>query len=95
MANAQAMIEPIPKPEKRKKNQGHKDWINFRRKFLETRKEWDYRYRCEHCQGLFHIIDIDHIQKRSLRPDLVLEPSNLRLLCRSCHNNVHKNSLQP
>ena len=32
--------------------------------------------------------DPDHILKRSKRPDLVGDPSNRRMLCRSCHREV-------
>jgi 5-methylcytosine-specific restriction enzyme A len=48
--------------------------------------------RCENCgwdvsgRGQAHA---DHIEDVKSRPDLVLELSNVRILCRSCHNASH------
>lgn len=30
--------------------------------------------------------NVDHVQSRAVRPDLALEPDNLRTLCHACHS---------
>lgn len=42
---------------------------------------------CELC-GLHARLDADHIQRRTRRPDLRDDPSNRRMICRSCHVRV-------
>ena len=48
------------------------------------------QYRCVVChRGPEHrviILDVDHIIEWTKRPDLAFEPTNLRTLCRTCHN---------
>ncbi|GEL67239.1 HNH endonuclease [Marinilactibacillus psychrotolerans] len=36
------------------------------------------------------ILEIDHIKELKDYPELSLEPSNLRTLCKDCHNKRHK-----
>jgi 5-methylcytosine-specific restriction endonuclease McrA len=36
------------------------------------------------------IIDVDHVQRWTVRPDLVFNPSNLQCLCRTHHNRKTK-----
>jgi 5-methylcytosine-specific restriction endonuclease McrA len=46
---------------------------------------------CEKCRedGIYvPAVDVDHIKPRKKRPDLALERSNLRGLCKSCHNAI-------
>jgi 5-methylcytosine-specific restriction endonuclease McrA len=41
---------------------------------------------CENCGK--KAVDVHHLQPRSLRPDLLKEPSNLLFLCRECHTKA-------
>ncbi|MDR2276732.1 MAG: HNH endonuclease [Vagococcus sp.] len=36
------------------------------------------------------VLEVDHIEELKDRPDLALEPSNLRTLCKDCHNKRHE-----
>jgi len=40
---------------------------------------------CQTCGTSNQPLDVAHIKSRTARPDLEWEPSNARLLCRSCH----------
>ncbi|RLC35902.1 hypothetical protein DRH27_06090 [Candidatus Falkowbacteria bacterium] len=42
--------------------------------------------RCALC-GSTKRLDVDHIKKRGSHPELRMELSNVRFLCRSCHIN--------
>jgi 5-methylcytosine-specific restriction endonuclease McrA len=42
---------------------------------------------CAHC-GSGGDLQVDHVESIAKRPDLRLDPSNLRTLCRSCHGRV-------
>ena len=42
-------------------------------------------YRCRYCRATGCLLDTHHIEKRSQRPDLLLEPKNVVTLCRPCH----------
>lgn len=35
-------------------------------------------------------LEVDHIEELQDRPDLKLDPDNLRTLCKACHNKRHK-----
>lgn len=61
------------------------EWLKFRRKFLQGKKNFEGYYICAHCFGWFKDITVDHIQRRGSHPELTYEPSNLQLLCASCH----------
>lgn len=43
-------------------------------------------YRCRYCPANNRILDPHHIEKRSQRPDLILDPLNVITLCRPCHD---------
>lgn len=43
-----------------------------------------YGYKCDWC-GATDQLDVDHIKPRGSRPDLKMELSNVRFLCRKCH----------
>lgn len=49
---------------------------------LKVRERDDYQ--CQKC-GLRTWGEVDHIQPRHARPDLIWDASNLQLLCRTCH----------
>jgi len=63
------------------------EWKALRRAALQ-RANW----RCENCgwpvdgPGQAHC---DHIEEVKVRPELALELSNVRILCRACHNASH------
>lgn len=62
-------------------------WKRVRDKFLKEHKldepgDW---WICTHCQRWTDAPEVDHIIKRSVRPDLVLQPTNLQILCHNCH----------
>lgn len=49
--------------------------------------------RCEHCGRSAadgHYLELHHIQPVSERPDLVHDPTNILLLCRECHLQLHQ-----
>jgi 5-methylcytosine-specific restriction protein A len=43
-------------------------------------------YQCTQCGASGVPLDVDHIVSWRQRPDLALELSNLRTVCRRCHN---------
>lgn len=45
---------------------------------------------CERCHSAMST-DAHHVIPRSVRPDLVLDPGNLKMLCRPCHNWINEN----
>lgn len=51
-------------------------------------------YECEWCKGEGRVttegLEVDHIEELQDRPDLKLEPDNLRVLCKACHNKRHQ-----
>lgn len=49
---------------------------------MEIRARDDYK--CQKC-GRRTWGEVDHIEPRQKRPDLIWTPSNLQLLCRNCH----------
>lgn len=75
------MIEPLSKPPKRKKNQGQAKWLAFRKAYLKDKSDYRGYYQCAKCTNWFKEIELDHIIKRSVRPDLVFDESNIQLLC--------------
>jgi 5-methylcytosine-specific restriction endonuclease McrA len=61
-----------------------REWRLLRAAHLELHPE------CEDCLAAGRreaASQVDHIQALRIRPDLALEPSNLRSLCRSCHSS--------
>jgi 5-methylcytosine-specific restriction endonuclease McrA len=57
------------------------------------RQIWDTRpHLCEQCGALIRearAVNFAHVIPKSRRPDLRLEPSNIRLLCAPCHMGEH------
>lgn len=51
-------------------------------------------YECTWCREEGRVttddLEIDHIEELQDRPDLKLEPDNLRTLCMACHNKRHQ-----
>jgi 5-methylcytosine-specific restriction protein A len=58
---------------------GRSEWIELRRKMLRFNKV------CVECR-IKRATHVDHIIRRSKRPDLSLSPTNLQCLCHSCHS---------
>lgn len=83
------MIEPIPKPGKRKKNQGTTSWLAFRSVFLEGKKNFEEYYVCEWCGAWTKEPEVHHLQERSIRAHLIYEPTNLVVICNDCHTTHH------
>ena len=50
------------------------------------------RCRCESCGERFPIerLQLHHKIPRSERPDLLLDKSNIELMCEACHKRVHR-----
>lgn len=50
-------------------------------------------YECEWCKLEGKVttdsLEVDHIEELQDRPDLKLDPDNLRVLCKACHNKRH------
>lgn len=59
---------------------GTSEWKDFREKALEVLGR-----RCVIC-GATERIELDHIQSVEDRPDLALEITNVRPLCKPCHS---------
>lgn len=74
-----------------KKRSSRDKWITFRRNYLKGKQNWEGYYECDNCRSWVVFIDVHHIIKRSVRPDLVYDIQNLRLLCRACHTHHHQN----
>lgn len=67
-------------------------WKNKRLEILKRDN-----YECQWCKeegkvtSYSHtILEIDHIKELEEYPELALENSNLRTLCKSCHNKRHE-----
>jgi len=60
---------------------------------LEWNRQQMDTTKCEKCGKIFKCdneYDIHHIKKYCDRPDLVLELSNLQVLCKECHKKIHE-----
>lgn len=57
-----------------------KAWKRLRRQVLEK-----YGWKCMRCDAVDAVIQVDHIEPRSLKPELSLTFSNLQVLCRECN----------
>ncbi|NQJ68524.1 HNH endonuclease [Streptococcus suis] len=64
------------------------DWQKVRQQALKRDK-----YRCCWCYAAGKLttarLEVDHIETVESRPDRALDLSNLRTLCRDCHNMRH------
>lgn len=65
------------------------EWLKFRAKFLKGKKNFQGYYVCERKGEWVKYIEVDHIIKRSIAPDRVLDETNLRLLCHDCHIEIN------
>lgn len=65
-------------------------WERARREFLSNRLRTQGYLACEHCGTWEGPLDVDHVAKRSLAPGRVLDRTNLRVLCRRCHQRRHE-----
>lgn len=81
--------KPLLKPTKKPKNQGKSKWQATRKLYLKDKLLHGGYYTCFECGIHTQNPEVDHIEKRSLRPDLVYEFSNLRVLCSRCHRERH------
>lgn len=70
---------------------GSSEWRTFRQSILERDN-----YECQWCKEQGRVttdnhatLEVDHIEELKDRPDLALEPTNMRVLCRDCHNKRH------
>ena len=59
------------------------EWAKTRRKYL------GYHPKCERCGAI--ATDVDHIKPVAKFPHLILDWSNLRALCHSCHSKRTNN----
>lgn len=71
---------------------GSSEWRAFRQSILERDN-----YECQWCKAegkvttdVHSVLEVDHIEELKDRPDLALEPGNMRTLCKDCHNKRHK-----
>lgn len=71
---------------------GSSEWKHLRASIIERDN-----HECQFCKAegkltteFDSILEVDHIEELKDRPDLALEPSNLRTLCKDCHNKRHK-----
>lgn len=75
----------------RAKFYGSTDWRQLRQQCLER----DH-YECQWCKAegrlttqYDSILEVDHIKELEYYPELALDISNLRVLCKDCHNRRH------
>ncbi|MFC0232741.1 HNH endonuclease [Vagococcus entomophilus] len=68
------------------------EWKVLRQKILERDN-----YECQWCKAegkvntnAHSILEVDHIKELEYHPELALEESNMRTLCKECHNKRHK-----
>lgn len=78
-------IQPIPKKLKHRRMHRSRRWQALSKSFRASKVLWGEWYQCAICKGHFKEVDVDHILKRSVRPDLIYVESNLQILCRPCH----------
>lgn len=89
---------PIPKPQRSKKprrsdgtrkraphDKGRSKWQRVRKRYLGKHEMENGWYECVHCGKWTQEPEVDHILKRSVRPDLKYEESNFQILCHLCH----------
>lgn len=79
----------IPKP-KTIKNKVTKGWLKFRREYLKSHPaNHEGYYECALCGKWVHesVVELDHIQNRSLRPDLRYIEDNIQLVHSTCNTN--------
>lgn len=76
----------------RAKFYGSAEWKLLRQSILERDN-----FECVFCKAEgkvtdsnISILEIDHIKELKDHPELALEPSNLRTLCKDCHNKRHE-----
>lgn len=72
------------------------EWKSKRQEILER----DH-YECQWCKREGKVttadhstLEVDHIQEFEECPELALDDSNLRTLCKSCHNKRHKRNFK-
>lgn len=81
------------------------EWTDDQAKSFYNSKEWKEKrlsilkrdnYECQDCKqkgklttSYDAVLEIDHIKELKEYPELKLEDSNLRTLCRTCHNIKH------
>ena len=48
--------------------------------------------RCQGCGRALPLSELEahHVVPRSVKPEWILRKSNIRLLCRACHANIHQ-----
>lgn len=85
------MIPNVTTKQERAKFYGSTEWRKLRQQCLER----DH-YECQWCKAEGRvmtvndtILEVDHIQELEHHPELALELSNLRALCKDCHNRRH------
>lgn len=69
-----------------------REWRQLRKQILER----DH-YECQWCADegkvtnhFEAVLEVDHIQELEHYPELALEMTNLRTLCKECHNKRHR-----
>lgn len=71
-----------------KEIQIHKKWRVFRQKIFKRDN-----YTCYDCktkqEGNNIVLQVHHISRREVSPDLIFVPSNCITLCRECHKERH------
>ena len=79
---------PAPRPIRGVGKRG-RQWLAFRRRYLAGRRNHEGYYECSRCRRWVARIELHHLRKRSLAPERVLDPANVRMLCGGCHRAAH------
>lgn len=61
---------------------GTRMYLDWRKKILNS-----FNHTCSFC-GAKERLELDHIEPVSKRPDLIMDDSNARILCRPCHQTT-------
>lgn len=60
------------------------EWRKFRQKIIERDK-----HKCTQCDAPKNL-QVHHIKRATLRPDLFFDESNCKTLCKEHHNRLHQ-----
>lgn len=90
----QPSLKSFPKPLKKdrpnllRKRSKQEQWRKIRADVVRDASV-GHQYVCSNCLRLFENLDVHHIIPRNVAPHLKYEKSNLKAICRRCHQILH------